>query len=278
MARYMVATKAIHKFGDISREEPDLCIIHSEDAENYIGNWVTRFGFFDVKFPKSTTRELTDDEKERWHGQQISIGGSPVGAVYTKEAQYEETKESLVIVLPDDEARKQQLRDKLVEYKDRMHPYRVPELQMGTICKIAVLERFLRDGKVATWDLLREMVETYDSRFSINDFQNACGVIKDYCKTGGKNLHGGTGLRTHEQMNSKRLRPGYPPMGRKVRVAEDAEVYEYQLTVGMVGMVNEGPYCGGIFDYSRECPVQFDPKKELPETLGVPWEILEFAD
>lgn len=38
MARYMMATQAIHRLGDISREEPDLCVIHSEDAENYIGN------------------------------------------------------------------------------------------------------------------------------------------------------------------------------------------------------------------------------------------------
>ena len=129
-----------------------------------------------------------------------------------------------------------------------------------------------------TWDLSREMAETYGSGFSVNDFQNACGVIEDYCKTGGQNLHGGTGLRAPEQMDSKRLRPGYPPMGHRVRIAEAAEVYGYQLDAGMTGTVNEGAYCGGIFDYTQECPVQFDPKKELPETLGVPWGILEFAD
>lgn len=237
---------------------------------------MTGFGFIGVRFPKSTTRELTDEEKEKWHGRQIAIGGSPAFKIYTKELPQSDVTESPVIVLPDDETRKQQLRDKLAEYKGRMHPYRAPELQMGTICKIAVLERLLADGKVVTWDLSREMAETYG--FNVNDFKNACGVIEDYCKTGGKNLHGGTGLRAPEQMNSKRLRAGYPPMGRNVRVAEDAEVYGYQLTAGMMGTVGEGAYCGGIFDYTRECPVQFSPKESLPETLGVPWGILEFAD
>ncbi|MBI1975038.1 MAG: hypothetical protein HYS57_01605, partial [Parcubacteria group bacterium] len=197
---YMMATKAIHKLGDISREEPDLCIIHSEDAENYIGNWVTGFGFIDVKFPKGTTRELTNEEKEKWNGRQITIGGSPIGTIWTKEMPRSEATKSPVIVLPDDETRKQQLRDKLTQYKGRVHPYRAPELQMNmdTICKIAVLERLLCDGQVSTWDLSREMAKTYGSGFDVNAFNNACGVIEDYCKTGGQNLRGGTGLRAPE--------------------------------------------------------------------------------
>lgn len=188
------------------------------------------------------------------------------------------TKESFVIVLSGDETRKQQLRDKLVEYKGRIHPYCAPELQMDTICKVAVLEQLLRDGQVNTWELSSEMAKTYGSGFDANAFENACRVIEDYLKTSGQNLHGGTGLRASEQIKSKRLRPGYPPMGRKVRVTEAANVYEYRLDAGMIGTVNEGAYCSGIFDYARECPVQFDPEEDLPETLGVPWEILEFAD
>lgn len=188
MKRYMMATKAIHQLGDISRGEPDLCVIRSEDADNYIGNWVEGYGFINVKFPKRTTRELTDEEKEKWHGRQITIGGSPIGTIYTKEAEYMETKESPVIMLPDDETRKRSLRDKLAEYKERMHPYHAPELQMGAICKITVLERLLTDGQVDTWGLSREMAQTYGSGFDVRAFQNACGVIDDYATTGGKNL------------------------------------------------------------------------------------------
>ena len=198
MAHYMMATKAVHKLGDISREEPDLCVIHNEDEENYIGNWVTGFSFINVKFPKITTRELTDEEKEKWNGRQIAIDGSHIGTIWTKEMQRSKTTESPVIVLPEDEARKQQLRDKLEEYKDRLHPYRAPELQMSTICKIAVVKRLLKDGRVVTWDLSRELATTYGSGFDVNDFSNACGVIEDYCKTGGQNLRGGTGLRAPE--------------------------------------------------------------------------------
>jgi hypothetical protein len=55
--------KAFSKAGDLSRDEPDLAIIGSEDVENYIGNWQTGFGFINVRFPKETTRELTEEEK-----------------------------------------------------------------------------------------------------------------------------------------------------------------------------------------------------------------------
>lgn len=75
MQKYMMATKAIHKLGDISREPADLCTITDEDEENYIGMWVTGFGFFDVKFPKETTKELTKDEIEQYNGKQISVNG-----------------------------------------------------------------------------------------------------------------------------------------------------------------------------------------------------------
>jgi len=52
--RFMMATKATHKLGDLSRDVPDLCAIWEESGNNYIGNWVTGFGFFNVKFPRST--------------------------------------------------------------------------------------------------------------------------------------------------------------------------------------------------------------------------------
>jgi hypothetical protein len=69
---HMIATKALHKLGDISREEGDLAIIYKEDENNYIGNWVTGFGFIDVKFPKDTTRDLTENEIEQYEKQFIS--------------------------------------------------------------------------------------------------------------------------------------------------------------------------------------------------------------
>jgi len=204
-ARYMMATKAIHKLGDISRDAPEdgvygvenLCVVYDEDKENYIGNWVTGFGYMEVKFPKSTTRELTEEEKAKCDGAQIAIGDQPAFIVDIEPSQkskQDTPKEALIIVLTEDETRKKQLQNKLKEYKGRMDPHRAPELQMGTICKIAVLERLLRDRRVNTWDFSKEMVDIYGSGFRMREFNVACAVMEDYCKTGGANLSGGTGL------------------------------------------------------------------------------------
>ena len=83
MREYKIATKAIHKLGDISRHVDDgnysdnLCIVTSEDETNFIGSWVTGFGFFNVKFPKETTRDLTEEEVEYFNGRSIQINNQP---------------------------------------------------------------------------------------------------------------------------------------------------------------------------------------------------------
>ena len=64
--KYMMATGAIHKLGDISREQEDICYVHEEYEDHYIGNWVTGYGFINVKFPKETTRNLTKEEIEKY--------------------------------------------------------------------------------------------------------------------------------------------------------------------------------------------------------------------
>jgi len=108
-------------------------------------------------------------------------------------------------------------------------------------------------------------------------------------------------------MSLSRPQPGYPPMGRRVRLLRDYQVenpldlqpgdeivssggkmsvrrgaHVHSVPVipaDSVGEVQEGPYCSGVFDYTRECPVQFDINDPMvPKTLGVPWELLEFVD
>lgn len=73
----MMATTAIHQLGDISSDTPDLCVIHSEDEDNYIGNWVTGFGFVNVKFPKTSTRDLTQDEKDKYSKLYFKLANNP---------------------------------------------------------------------------------------------------------------------------------------------------------------------------------------------------------
>ena len=64
MKRYMMATAASHMLGDVSREQDDVCVIMSEDPFYYIGQWATGLGLVGVQFPRSSTRELTDLERQ----------------------------------------------------------------------------------------------------------------------------------------------------------------------------------------------------------------------
>lgn len=85
--KYMMATTAFSSgtpVFDISRDEPDLCIIFDEDADNYIGNWVEGFGFVDVRFPKTTTKALTAEDVNEYHGMHLSLAGRYIGDVDLK--------------------------------------------------------------------------------------------------------------------------------------------------------------------------------------------------
>lgn len=63
---YMMGTQAFIRFGSLSRNTPNLCLINKEDEDNFIGRWVFRSFFFNVRFPKNTTRELTDEERDKY--------------------------------------------------------------------------------------------------------------------------------------------------------------------------------------------------------------------
>lgn len=84
-SRYMMATTATHKLGDISSDEPDLCSIYDEDENDYIGAWVTGYGFFDVHFPKATTRELTPEEREKYSKKSLAMNGMYLGPIIIPE-------------------------------------------------------------------------------------------------------------------------------------------------------------------------------------------------
>lgn len=73
--KYMMATEAFVGSHDISREPADLAIIHGEDGPFLIGNWVTGLGFVNVRFPKDTTRELNQEEKDFYNKQVVNIAG-----------------------------------------------------------------------------------------------------------------------------------------------------------------------------------------------------------
>ena len=91
-----------------------------------------------------------------------------------------------VITLPSDSELKEKLQRKLEEYGTRILTYQPPRLQMDTVCKMIILERLLCEGWVDTRELSMEMARIFGSGFDPRAFTNACGVIKDYCKTGGQ--------------------------------------------------------------------------------------------
>ncbi len=117
---------------------------------------------------------------------------------FKKPEQFGQQEESPIIELPDDPELRQMLEDKLSEYNERLkkNPYLPPESPeiLDTKHKIAVLEKLLNNGSVNTFDFSRELSETRGFVFDASFFNNACAVIEDYVKTGGRHTKGGTGL------------------------------------------------------------------------------------
>ncbi len=106
-----------------------------------------------------------------------------------------------VIALPDDSEIKKKLQKKMHEYRKRVSKlkkkskYSNPDLVYATITgyKLIIAQRLTRYGRVDTGDLTQELREEYGF-IDENAFNNAAGVIADYCKTGGKNVRNGTGF------------------------------------------------------------------------------------
>lgn len=68
-----IATVAIHKLGNVSRDEPDYCILHSEDENDYYGNWCEGYGFMNIRFPKETTTIASDTLTEKVKKSKVKI-------------------------------------------------------------------------------------------------------------------------------------------------------------------------------------------------------------
>ena len=70
---YIMATNAAHVTGDLSSKNPDLAVVYEDRGDFWVGNWVTGFGFINVWFPKSTSRELSWIEKKWLETKEVHI-------------------------------------------------------------------------------------------------------------------------------------------------------------------------------------------------------------
>lgn len=52
----MYGTKAFHPLGDISRLELDEFVVTAETRDFWVGHWVDTVGFYNVLFPKVTSK------------------------------------------------------------------------------------------------------------------------------------------------------------------------------------------------------------------------------
>lgn len=75
--KYLMGTKAFHQLGDLDRDKEDLFHADGETDKYYLGMWVTGYGFFNVCFPKETSRELTEEEINKYSKMSVQIGSQP---------------------------------------------------------------------------------------------------------------------------------------------------------------------------------------------------------
>ncbi len=105
------------------------------------------------------------------------------------------------IILPKNDRRQVKLKKKLSEYEKRVRRLKKtihinnPELSYNSIpgFKALITRRLYLRGEVETQEFVRELVEEYGS-VDFDEFNNAAGVIHDYCETGGKKVKKGSGF------------------------------------------------------------------------------------
>ena len=147
---------AQHKLGPIGREKDNFIVVYGETDDFYIGEFVTGYGFFDVKFRKVDCRDLTQEDID----------------------------ERATIRLPKNDAQRIAcLQKKLDEYRDRLECLDLDmpsEHQQYQRYKKEILEILLKTGEINTNNFKVEKSVMLGSDFSERSFWSAAKVIKTY--------------------------------------------------------------------------------------------------
>ncbi|MFH1801515.1 MAG: hypothetical protein ABH804_01640 [archaeon] len=119
--------------------------------------------------------------------------------------------DGLILEWPEDETRAEQLRLKKIEYARRIkrnkrilsedtncHPELIKKILKGSqnYINLIILSTLQRRKKIDTYNFSLELAERglIINSESIEKYDEACDIVRDYCETGGRNVRGGTGL------------------------------------------------------------------------------------
>ena len=108
---------------------------------------------------------------------------------------------SIKIILPKNQKAKAKLKKKLHEYEKRVEKLKKacktdnPDITYNSFTgyKALITRRLCQRGEVQSREFAEELKEEF-GRLDPDTYNNAIGVIYDYCNTGGKNVKNGTGF------------------------------------------------------------------------------------
>ena len=98
------------------------------------------------------------------------------------------------IVLPENPERIARLKAKLQEYKERIEKKGGKDSRLSA--RVEVLKELLEKGSVDPAEMIAKAGGDVIYQANLED---AIEIVQDYVKTGGQNLHGGTGLPNLEK-------------------------------------------------------------------------------
>lgn len=75
---HMMTKDAMHQIMPMIDQFEDLCYIHGEIGDFWVGNWVYGMGMMCVSFPKSSCRDLTEKEFNQYNDSGMSINSTKI--------------------------------------------------------------------------------------------------------------------------------------------------------------------------------------------------------
>jgi hypothetical protein len=169
----------------------------------FIKDFMTNYLKFENKFKSkiasfTAVNSMGDNYYKitRTDGREYEVDGRMPGA--PGQGDFNQIFDYPLIRQPESQERVKRLQVKLKEYKKRLddgddgNTKKKQQFIESTSYKIRLLETILLDGSAHTYRIWKKMGN--EENLNPTAFHNACRVIDDYCRTGGKKVKGGTGF------------------------------------------------------------------------------------